>query len=118
ALKFALLWAGIFGLLTVVAVFKAFTEDRMRLWWRQWLTQHLFERYLTARAYHRLKGAPVDNPDQRITEDVRTFTEQSLAFLLIFTNSTITLISFAGILWSITPWLLLAAVSYALFGSL
>ncbi len=47
----------------------------------------------------------------------RTFTEQSLAIFLIVTNSTITLLSFCGILWSITPWLLLAAVGYALFGS-
>jgi putative ATP-binding cassette transporter len=118
ALTFALFWAGIFGLLTVVAVFKAFTEERLRLCWRQWLTRHLFDRYLTTRAYHRLKGqATIDNPDQRITEDVRTFTEQTLAIGLILTNSTITLLSFAGILWSITPWLLVAAVGYAVFGS-
>jgi putative ATP-binding cassette transporter len=119
AATFALFWAGVFGALTIVAVFKAFTEDRLRLWWRQWLTRHLFERYLTGRAYYRMKGrANVDNPDQRITEDVRTFTEQTLAILLILTNSVITLISFSGILWSITPWLLLAAVLYTSFGSL
>src|SRR5262249_52222787 len=83
-----------------------------------WLTRHLFERYLSGRAYHRLKGrTEVDNPDQRITEDVKTFTEQALAFLLILTNSTVTLISFSGVLWSITPWLVLAAVLYTLFGS-
>jgi putative ATP-binding cassette transporter len=119
AVTFALLWAGVFVTLTVVAVFKAFTEDRLRLWWRQWLTRHLFERYLAARAYYRMKArADVDNPDQRITEDVRTFTEQTLAILLIVTSSTVTLLSFAGILWSITPWLLLAAVLYTVFGSL
>ena len=118
AVTFALFWAGIFASLTVVAVFKAFTEDRLRLWWRQWLTRHLFERYLGGRTYYQMKGrTDVDNPDQRITEDVRTFTEQSLAILLILTNSTITLISFSGILWSITPWLLFAAVGYTLFGS-
>jgi putative ATP-binding cassette transporter len=118
ATTFALLWAGVFVALTVVAVFKAFTEDRLRLGWRQWLTRHLFQRYLAGRAYYRMKGrTDVDNPDQRITEDVRTFTEQTLAILLILTNSTITLISFSGILWSITPWLLLAAVLYTIFGS-
>jgi putative ATP-binding cassette transporter len=118
AVTFALLWAGAFAVLTVVAVFKAFTEDRLRLGWRQWLTRHLFERYLAGRTYYRLnERADVDNPDQRITEDVRTFTEQTLAILLIITNSTITLISFSGVLWSITPWLLLTAVLYTLFGS-
>jgi putative ATP-binding cassette transporter len=118
AITFALLWAGVFAALTVVAVFKAFTEERLRLWWRQWLTRHLFERYLAGRAYHHMAGRDdVDNPDQRITEDVRTFTEQALAIFLIIVNSTITLISFCGVLWSITPWLLLAAVAYTAFGS-
>jgi putative ATP-binding cassette transporter len=115
----ALLWAAVFAALTVVAVFKQFTEERLRLRWREWLTRHLIDRYLAGRAYYRMKArTDVDNPDQRITEDVKTFTEQTLALLLIVINSTISLISFAGILWSITPWLFLAAVLYAVFGSL
>jgi putative ATP-binding cassette transporter len=119
SIRLAFLWTGVFAALTVVAVFKQFTEDRLRLRWRAWLTEYLFDRYLSGRAYYRMKArTDVDNPDQRITEDVRTFTEQTLALLLIFTNSTISLISFAGILWAITPWLFLAAVLYAMFGSL
>jgi putative ATP-binding cassette transporter len=118
AVRYALLWASIFGGLTVVAVFKAFAEDRLRLSWRRWLTRHLIDRYLARHAYYRLKGrSALDNPDQRITEDVRTFTEQTLAMFLILTNSTITLLSFCGILWAISPWLMLAAVLYALFGT-
>jgi putative ATP-binding cassette transporter len=59
----------------------------------------------------------VDNPDQRITEDVKTFTDQTLALLLILTNSLIQLITFSGILWEISPWLFLAAVLYTAFGT-
>jgi putative ATP-binding cassette transporter len=118
AVRFALLWAGVFVCLTVTAVFKAFTEERFRLWWRSWLTRHLFERYLAGRAYYRMKGrTDVDNPDQRITEDVRTFTEQSLAMGLILTQSAVNLVCFSGVLWSVTPWLVLAAVLYTVFGS-
>lgn len=117
-LHWAILWASVFAALTVVAVFKAFTEERLRLAWRGWLTRHLLSRYLAGRAYLTMKGrADIDNPDQRLTEDVRTFTEHALALFLIFTNSTIALISFSGVLWSITPWLFLAAVGYAAFGS-
>jgi putative ATP-binding cassette transporter len=118
AATYAVLWLGIIAGLTVVAVFKQFSEERLRLWWREWLTRYLYDRYLSQRAYHRMRErTDVDNPDQRITEDVKTFTEQTLALALIGTNSTITLLSFAGILWSITPWLFLAAVLYTLFGS-
>jgi putative ATP-binding cassette transporter len=111
-------FAGVFVVLTVVAVFKAFTEDRLRLRWRQWLTRHLADRYLSSRAYYRLKArADVDNPDQRLSEDVKTFTDQALALTLILANSAVTLISFSSVLWSITPWLCVAAVLYAAFGS-
>src|SRR5438874_467879 len=65
AVTFALLWAGMFAALTVVAVFKQFTEDRLRLGWREWLTRHLYQRYLAGRAYYHLTGrGGVDNPDQ------------------------------------------------------
>jgi putative ATP-binding cassette transporter len=112
-------YAGVFVILTTVAVFKAFTEDRLRLRWRQWLTRHLTDRYLSGRAYYRLKArADVDNPDQRLSEDVKTFTDQALALLLILANSLVTLVSFSSVLWSITPWLFVAAVAYAAFGSL
>ena len=42
----------------------------------------------------------------------------TLSFVLILLNSLITLVAFSGVLWSITPWLVFAAVGYALFGSL
>ncbi len=109
----ALLYAGVFVLSTLVAVGCRFTEECLGLVWRKWLTDHLISRYLA-----RPTRGNIDNPDQRITEDVKTFTVNALALLLILLNSTITLCSFADILWSITPWLLLAAAVYAAFGTL
>ena len=60
----------------------------------------------------------IDNPDQRISEDVHTFTASSLSFVILLFNAVVTFVAFAGVLWSITPWLFLAAVVYALVGSL
>src|SRR5262245_13597628 len=71
----ALLFAGVFVASTVIAVLARFTEERLGLRWRAWLTEYLVDRYLARHAYYRLNGRPdVDNPDQRISEDVRTFT--------------------------------------------
>ncbi len=114
----ALLYAGVFALSAVVAAFLRFTEESLGLRWRGWLTRHLTDRYLANRAYHRLKMAgQLDNPDQRITEDVKTFTTNSLSIVLMLLNSTVALVGFAGVLWSITPWLLGGAVGYAAFGT-
>jgi putative ATP-binding cassette transporter len=115
----ALLYLCVFAASTVVAVYERFTEQHLGLFWRRWLTLYLTDRYLSGQAYYRLNNrGDIDNPDQRIAEDVNTFSTNALSFTIIIVNSTITLCAFAGILWSITPWLLLAAVAYAAFGTL
>jgi putative ATP-binding cassette transporter len=115
----ALRYAGVFAVLTIVAVCYRFTEERLGLFWRQWLMQHLLQRYLSHHAYYWITTrTDIDNPDQRLTEDIRTFTTTTLSFVLILLNSLITLVAFSGVLWAITPWLVVAAVVYALFGSL
>jgi putative ATP-binding cassette transporter len=115
---FALLYAGVFAFSALVVASLRFTEEKLGLRWRDWLTRHLLDRYMASRAYHRIKTeGQLDNPDQRITEDVKTFTTNTLSIVLILVNSTVALLGFAGVLWSITPWLLVGAVGYAFFGT-
>jgi putative ATP-binding cassette transporter len=109
----------VFACSTTFEVFSRYTEQRMGLWWRDWLTQHFLDRYLGSRAYRRLNGLhDVDNPDQRISEDVKTFTSSTLGFAVLIVGGVLTLIAFTGVLWSITPWLVLTALVYASCGSL
>jgi vitamin B12/bleomycin/antimicrobial peptide transport system ATP-binding/permease protein len=115
----ALLYAGVFAVSALVATLLRYTEETLGLRWRGWLTRHLTDRYLANRSYHRLKTTgQLDNPDQRISEDVKTFTTNTLSIVLILVNATVALAGFAGVLWSITPWLLLGAVGYAAFGTI
>ena len=59
----------------------------------------------------------IDNPDQRITEDVRTFTAFSLQLFITIVTSIIDLVSFSLILYSIQPQLFATIIAYALFGT-
>jgi putative ATP-binding cassette transporter len=116
--RMAILYIGVFAALTVVAVFQRFAEERLGLLWRAWLTGRLITSYLADRSYYWLKvEKEVDNPDQRIAEDVKTFTTTVLSFILIFLNGTFTGVAFAGVLWTISPPLFGVAVGYALLGS-
>src|SRR5262245_57197091 len=113
------LYLGVFAASTVVAVFQTFAEQRLGLLWRAWGTGRLIRRYLDGRAYYWLKEtAAVDNPDQRIAEDVKAFTATTLSFILIFLNGAFTVVAFAGVLWSISRLLFGVAVGYAALGSL
>src|SRR5688572_27251088 len=89
--RFALaagMYLGVFALLTAVVVLKQYTEERCGLLWRQWLTTFLLDHYLADRAYLRVdRQEEVDNPDQRLTEDVKTFTATTLSFGTILLNS-------------------------------
>src|SRR5262249_3106287 len=59
----------------------------------------------------------IDNPDQRISEDVRSFTSTTLSFVLLILNGTLTAIAFSGVLWAISRTLFLVALAYAGVGS-
>lgn len=117
-LLFAVLYVGVFAILTVTAVFYRFVEERLGLLWREWFTRRLVNLYLDGRVYYRLQvSGQVANPDQRISEDVRAFTVTTLSFTLMLLNGTFTVLAFSGVLWSISPLLFGVAVVYALVGS-
>jgi putative ATP-binding cassette transporter len=117
--RMALLYVSVFTASTVAAVTYRFSEERLGLLWRDWLTRRLVGFYLGNRLYHQLRlGAGLANPDQRIADDVRSFTTSTLSLFLIFLNGTFTLVAFSGVLWSISRLLFVVAVAYAAFGSL
>jgi putative ATP-binding cassette transporter len=91
-----------------------FVRDTLGLRWRRWLTHHFLARYFDQRAYYRLNAvAGIDNPDQRIAEDINSFTQQSLYFSMIVLGSLIQLIAFSGVLWSISQALVYFLIAYA-----
>jgi vitamin B12/bleomycin/antimicrobial peptide transport system ATP-binding/permease protein len=72
--------------------------------WRLWLNQRMAGDWLTGAAYHRGRFVrePVDNPDQRIQQDVTSYTSDSQSLALGAVSSVVTLISFTIILWSLS----------------
>jgi vitamin B12/bleomycin/antimicrobial peptide transport system ATP-binding/permease protein len=117
-LTFGVLYAAVFVGSSIVAAFYRFSEERLRLLWRSWLTGTLIDRYLANNAFFRLQtNEEIDNPDERITEDVKSYTQTTLAFFLLSLSAVITSLTFLGVLWSITPTLVLAAIVYASVGS-
>jgi putative ATP-binding cassette transporter len=111
-------YIGAFLIATPIVVYYSYSEQRLSLLWRRWLSHRILARYFSDRAYYRLnlKGE-IDNPDQRIEEDVRSFCAQSLTFCLILFNSSVQLFLYVYVLWSISWKLLVAAFSYAAIGS-
>jgi putative ATP-binding cassette transporter len=115
----ALVYIGVFAASTLVAGIYRYTEERLGLLWREWATQRTILVYANNRVYYRLKMAgEIENPDQRIAEDIRAFTTTTISFVLMLLNGTLTVIAFSGVLWSISPLLFVVSVLYAVVGTL
>ncbi|GAA6615999.1 ABC transporter ATP-binding protein/permease [Scytonema sp. NUACC26] len=97
-----------------------YLQDRLGLSWRRWLTNSFLDNYFSNRAFYHLNSSntEIDNPDQRIAEDIRSFTQDSLKFLLIFVGAILKVIAFSGVLWGISKSLVVFLVIYALAGTI
>ena len=110
--------AGILVVAVPIYAFYYFVRDKLGLYWRRWLTRDFLGSYFSNRAYYELNSsAEIDNPDQRIAEDINTFTQKSLYFLLILVGASLQLIAFSGVLWSISRELVIFLVIYAFAGT-
>jgi len=88
--------------------------------WRKWLSQEYIERYLTDRGYYKIqnKQNKIDNPDQRIQEDIDSLTNDSLNILNTLLGSISGLLAASIAIEKISPGLLLGILLYALVSTL
>lgn len=113
----------VFGAALLAAVpiyaFCYYVRDRLGIAWRRWLTHRFLGKYLANRAYYDLTtNEAIDNPDQRIADDINSFAAKSLRFLLETVSAAMQLVAFSGILWSISRTLVGILVGYAALGTL
>lgn len=117
----------------LIAVYATYLSQMLQIKWRQWLTIHYVENWLQDRAYYNisLSHAPssvVDNPDQRISEDLNNFTSNTLSLGTDFITNVVTLFSFVFVLYTISGsiklfgvtihgYMLWVAVLYSLVGT-
>ena len=101
-----------------VYVFYYYVRDAFSNHWRRWLTHRFLDAYLGGRRYYELGyGSGIDNPDQRISEDINSFTGRSVHFMLILLGSLMQLVAFSAVLWSISRLLVAFLVVYAVVGT-
>jgi len=117
----------VFGVALLIAlpVISGYRFVRFRLGrlWREDLTKLFLEKYMSRRQYYLLDSnsqakTNLDNPDQRISEDIDYFTRETLDFLLDMLDSILNLVSFSAILWTTSQQLTGALVVYAFAGTL
>ena len=111
------------GVLVVyVPLFAGFSyvQSKLGIYWRRWLTQNFLGKYFQNRGFYDLGNfnTEIDNPDQRIAEDIKGFTQDSLLFLLVVVNSFLQVVFFSAALWQISKNLVFLLIAYSVIGTL
>ncbi len=88
----------------VLAVYQLYLNQWLQIRWRRWLTHHYLGEWLTDANHYRMQllGDAADNPDQRLTDDVKMFVEKTLDIGVSLLSSIVTLVSFVIILWGLS----------------
>jgi putative ATP-binding cassette transporter len=129
---------GIFCLLATfyiaLSVYQLYLNQWLQIRWRNWMTNLYLGQWLHDANHYRmqLKGDAADNPDQRITDDIKLFVDQTLNIGVGLLSSVVTLASFVVILWGLSAesplhifgrefaipgYLVWGALIYAVFGT-
>lgn len=113
------LFLGVLGLYVPIFSGYRYLSNRLGLAWRRWETERYLNRYMDNRSFYDALDHPeIDNPDQRIAEDIKAFTAEALKFVLIFLQSILETIAFSIALWDISKPLVFFLAAYTLFGNL
>ena len=120
--RILIIYACCFVVALPIRVSQIFFTLKLGIIWRDWLSRSLIGDYMRNRAYYILnpndeQATDVDNPDQRITDDTRSFTSQSLQFTLGVFDALLTFSLNILILWSISTTLTLSLFGYASFAT-
>lgn len=91
-------------MLLAVVVSQTFFHERLKIRIREWLSHALLDRWLVpGRAYRlNISSDAAVNPDQRIQEDVRNFSEMSTDLGIGLVQASLLLIVFVGVLWTMS----------------
>ncbi|VGM96282.1 CDS102 [uncultured Avibacterium sp.] len=98
----------VFSLLATVHVlnvlFTYYISQRFKIQWRTWLNGHYVEKWTANQAYYKTLYSlnQLDNPDQRIQQDIESYINSSLSFATGVISSTVSLIAFTAILWNLS----------------
>ena len=118
----------------VLAVYQLYLQQWLQIRWRAWMTRRYLDHWLAGSNHYRMQllGDAADNPDQRIADDIRLFSENAIKIGTRVLGAFVQFVSFVVILWalsadaplvlfgyevSIPGYLVWAALIYAIIGT-
>ena len=89
----------------IMAVYAIYVKQILEIKWRTWMTSRYLDEWMHSQTYYRLQvlgGDGVDNPDQRISDDIGMFVNLTLSLFIGLLKQVSTLVAFVVILWQLS----------------
>ncbi|MCL2934818.1 MAG: ABC transporter ATP-binding protein/permease [Trichodesmium sp. MAG_R03] len=115
-----LMYLGAVLIYMLILAYSHYLEDKVRWFWRGWLTNYYLQKYMKNQKFYELGSwaGKIDNPDQRISEDIENFCHMALALFMHFSRAFFNIFAFGIVLWSISHYLVILLIVYACVGML
>lgn len=118
-LNILLIYALTLFLITLFTAFSRFARKRIIINWYQYLNQQVLEKYLGNRAYYKINfRSDVDNPDQRLAQEIEPIARNAVNFAAIFLEKVLEMLTFLIILLSISKLAAAVLLIYTIIGNL
>ncbi|MEH2271386.1 MAG: ATP-binding cassette domain-containing protein [Nostoc sp.] len=115
------LWISILVIVveTLLIASSKFVRKKIAFDWYKWLNNHTLEKYFSNRAYYKINfKSDIDNPDQRLSQEIEPITSNVLSFSATFLEKILQITSFLIIIWTISQQIALILVVYTITGNL
>lgn len=122
------------AIFVIINVYRTWLRKLLIIRWREAMTEQFIDRWLSKQIFYKLAHRKkMDNPDQRIAEDINIFIEYSIELTVSLLFNVIQLFSFLMVLWKLSGepkftlfgetfivkgYLVWVALIYAVFGTI
>ena len=105
---------------TLLVGFSKFVRKKISLDWYKWLSNYILKQYLSNRAYYKVnfESATLDNPDQRLAQEIEPITSIGLSFLATLLEKSLEMTAFLIIIWTISEQIAIYLIIYTIVGNL
>ena len=93
----------------IIYVYQSYVSMALNIRWRRWMTSHFLDYWMDGKTFYywQLSGQPSDNPDQRISEDIRDFISTNdtqggfIPLAIGLLQQAVSLLAFVALLWKV-----------------
>lgn len=98
-----ILFCFIAGFSVAAALISYYLNQRFSINWIEWLNTELLEKWMDRRAYYKSQymGNNLDNPDQRIQQDIQSYVKTTLSLSTGVIDAVTSMISYTILLWGL-----------------